>query len=124
MVRRRAGAVSNHKAILRDAAFRPLLWMRLVVDILLRASKEMDDAGRCDRHEDKSRQMMGSDKNRVDMQRQRQGQHRVHRAGAKATSTSAKRTWVVQGDQGDENRRDQAGDDERAEAGGEGDGAG
>ena len=52
----------------------------LIVHILLRAAEQMHDARRRDRDEHESRQMMGADEDRVDMQRQRQRQHAVDRA--------------------------------------------
>jgi len=41
----------------------------------------MHDARRRDRDEDEARQVMGADEHRIDVQRQRQRQHGVHRAG-------------------------------------------
>ena len=55
----------------------------LIVDVVLRASEQMDDAGRGDGDEHEARQMMRADEDRVDMQRQRQRQHGVHRARAR-----------------------------------------
>ena len=52
----------------------------LIVDIVLRPSEQMDDAGHGDGDEHEARQMMRADEDRVDMQRQRQRQHGVHRA--------------------------------------------
>ena len=54
---------------------------RLIVDVVLRPSEQMDDAGRGDGDEDEARQMMRADEDRVDVQGQRQRQHGVHRAG-------------------------------------------
>src|SRR5216684_900254 len=52
----------------------------LIVDIFLRPSEQMDDAGGRDGDEHKARQMMRADEDRVDVQCQRQRQHGVHRA--------------------------------------------
>src|SRR6478609_1161870 len=49
-----------------------------VVHVFLRPPKQMDDPRRRDGDEHEARQMMSTDENRVDMQRQRQ--HGVHRA--------------------------------------------
>jgi len=50
----------------------------LIVDIFLRPSEQMDDAGGRDSDEHEPRQMMRTDEDRVDVQRQRQRQHGVH----------------------------------------------
>jgi hypothetical protein len=41
----------------------------LIVNILLRASKQVDNAGRRERDEYEARKMMGADEDRVDMKR-------------------------------------------------------
>src|SRR5258706_11372206 len=58
----------------------PRWWRDLIVDVFLRSSEQMDDAGRRDGDENEARQMMRADEDRVDVQRQRQRQHGVHRA--------------------------------------------
>jgi hypothetical protein len=63
--------------------------------------------------------MMGADEDRVDVQRQRQRQHRIHRAGREGDDRIGETYLGGDRDDGDENGRNDARDRKRAKAGGQ-----
>ncbi|GCC45659.1 hypothetical protein chiPu_0029776 [Chiloscyllium punctatum] len=77
----------------------------------------MDNARRRDGDEQKPRQVMRADEDRVDVQRQGQRQHRVHRAGREGDHDVGKPYMGGEADHRDEHGRYQDGDRKRAEPG-------